>query len=73
MAIHALTRYAEETYVENIDMTVRFHGTALDGSIKVNSTNRMLAQRKDDVTLPNQMRMIVTGEGCMMLQVGNIF
>ena len=69
MAIHALTKYARETHVENIDMTVRFHGTSLGGSIDVNSTNRMVVQRKDDITVPNQMRMVVTGAGCMMLQV----
>ena len=50
-------------------MTVRFHGTSLSGSLNVNSTNRMVVQRKDDVSFPNVIRMVVTGNGCLMLQV----
>ena len=69
VAVKALTEYAEQTYIEDIDMTVRFHGTSLSGSLNVNSTNRMVVQRKDDVSLPNEIRMVVTGNGCLMLQV----
>ena len=72
MAIKALTEYAAQTYIEDIDMTVRFYGTSLSGSLSINSTNRMVVQRKNDVNLPNEMRVVVTGNGCLMLQVREI-
>ncbi len=69
VAIAGLTQYATLTFVEDVDLTVRFHGTALEGATRVNNTNRMVAQRRDGVAVPNQLRMVVTGVGCMLLQV----
>ena len=50
-------------------MTVGFLGEGLGGLVHVNTTNRMVVQRKDIERIPNQLRMVITGTGCMMLQV----
>ncbi len=50
-------------------MTVGFLGEGLGGLVHVNTTNRMVVQRKEVERVPNQLRMVITGTGCMMLQV----
>ncbi len=69
VALQALTVYAAETYVEDMDVSVRLRGTSLERVTQVNSTNRMLVQRVRDVMLPNELRFVVSGRGCVMLQV----
>ena len=69
VALQALSHYASLLYGSTVDLVVRATGEGINRKFSVTSNNTLLLQRQA-VPVPNNMHFEVTGEGCVLHQVG---
>ena len=69
VALQALSHYASLLYGSTVDLVVRATGEGINRKFSVTSNNTLLLQRQA-VPVPSNMHFEVTGEGCVLHQVG---
>ena len=68
VALQAMAHYESFKTDEVLDMSVTFQGTDLTANFQVSETNRLLNQREDVTTIPNNVFINTVGTGCAMTQ-----
>jgi len=70
VAIEALAKYARLTYVENLDLRVRFPNLLpSNDNITINSESRLVVRSQNIETFNEDVEVEISGTGCLLIQV----